>query len=42
VPVRIALDNPPADLALISGRTATVTLDQQQEQQQGQQPEQHK
>jgi multidrug resistance efflux pump len=28
VPVRIALDNPPADVALISGRTATVTLDQ--------------
>lgn len=28
VPVRIALDNPPADLALIPGRTATVTLDQ--------------
>jgi RND family efflux transporter MFP subunit len=27
VPVRIALDNPPADIALISGRTATVTLD---------------
>ncbi|MDE1918086.1 MAG: HlyD family secretion protein [Sphingomonadales bacterium] len=28
VPVRIALDHPPADVALIPGRTATVTLDQ--------------
>jgi len=28
VPVRIALDHPPADIALIAGRTATVTLDQ--------------
>jgi multidrug resistance efflux pump len=28
VPVRIALDHPPADVALIAGRTATVTLDQ--------------
>ncbi|KUR78767.1 HlyD family secretion protein [Novosphingobium sp. Fuku2-ISO-50] len=27
VPVRIALDNPPADIALIPGRTATITLD---------------
>ncbi len=38
VPVRIALDNPPADVALISGRTATVTLDQgaPKQQQQGQ------
>ena len=27
VPVRIAIDQRPADLALISGRTATVTLD---------------
>ena len=27
VPVRIAIDHPPADLALIPGRTATVTLD---------------
>lgn len=27
VPVRIALDHPPADLALIPGRTATITLD---------------
>jgi multidrug resistance efflux pump len=27
VPVRIAIDNAPADLALIPGRTATVTLD---------------
>ena len=26
VPVRIALDHPPADLALIPGRTATITL----------------
>ena len=28
VPVRIAIDKRPADIALISGRTATVTLDQ--------------
>lgn len=28
VPVRIALDHPPADVQLIPGRTATVTLDQ--------------
>jgi multidrug resistance efflux pump len=34
VPVRIALDNPPADVALISGRTATVTLEQTGEQRQ--------
>jgi multidrug resistance efflux pump len=27
VPVRIAIDHPPADIALIPGRTATVTLD---------------
>ncbi|WP_428332555.1 HlyD family efflux transporter periplasmic adaptor subunit [Novosphingobium sp.] len=27
VPVRIAIDNAPADIALIPGRTATVTLD---------------
>lgn len=27
VPVRIALDRPPADMSLIAGRTATVTLD---------------
>jgi multidrug resistance efflux pump len=27
VPVRIAIDHPPADLRLIPGRTATVTLD---------------
>ena len=27
VPVRITIDHPPADLALIAGRTATVTLD---------------
>ena len=27
VPVRVALDRPPADVALIAGRTATVTLD---------------
>jgi multidrug resistance efflux pump len=27
VPVRIAIDHPPADLALIPGRTATVTLE---------------
>ena len=27
VPVRIAIDHPPANLALIPGRTATVTLD---------------
>ena len=27
VPVRIAIDQRPADIALISGRTATVTLD---------------
>jgi len=26
VPVRVALDKPPADVALIAGRTATVTL----------------
>lgn len=33
VPVRIAIDHPPADIALIPGRTATVTLDQHAENQ---------
>jgi len=34
VPVRIAIDNAPADIALIPGRTATVTLDMDRERRQ--------